>query len=266
MTDWTQYWESWAPYWHFLENNMLDLESAEEIAPLLESPVLVIGAGQGLIVEQLRQKGVHADGVELSRSMVELAKERRGIDLIEADARELPFADGSYRTSIVATGVVDFLEDEAQIALILNEVRRVTDGSGSVLVAFYRFHPRVEHLLRIMGPLKDDGHLCWRRMYELCWLSPLQCLVAVKKETNIGLVRAFLTVARAQMFMPRKERKAAKNLTKLRQQAEDPEALIQVTPPLTPYRVDGQITDLFGRLNIPVREVFPYHSCTIVRL
>jgi 2-polyprenyl-3-methyl-5-hydroxy-6-metoxy-1,4-benzoquinol methylase len=56
----------------------------------------VVGAGQGLLVEGLTRKGFCVDGVELSPVMIEYAKRRRGLELIEADAGNMPFDDRTY--------------------------------------------------------------------------------------------------------------------------------------------------------------------------
>ena len=97
---------------------------------------------QGLLVERLQKSGHKFDGVDLSPQMVRHAEMRRGVKLIEADARSLPFASETYNTAIIATGVVDFLEDDGQIGLIVNEARRVTEDSGKVLVGFHAGTPR----------------------------------------------------------------------------------------------------------------------------
>ena len=100
--------------------------------------VLVVGAGQGLLVEELLKKGFQTDGIDLSREMIQYAKKRRGLTIIEADARAMPFGAGKYETIIYATGVIDFMANEDLIGTILNEARRVISHAGKVFVAFYR--------------------------------------------------------------------------------------------------------------------------------
>ena len=81
MFDTKRYWEKWAPYWSYCEDNMLNLESINRLATAVQSPVLIIGAGQGLLVEELQKKGFKVDGVDLDPSMIEYAKKRRGMFL-----------------------------------------------------------------------------------------------------------------------------------------------------------------------------------------
>jgi len=69
MTGASPFWSAWAPYWSHIEDNYLDLDSVDRLAPVIEEPVLVVGA-------------------------------------------DLPMADGSYGTSIIATGVLDIMDAE----------------------------------------------------------------------------------------------------------------------------------------------------------
>ena len=265
MIDCTDYWEKLAPYWSYCEDNFLDLESIDELTSLIESPVLIIGAGQGLLVEQLQKRGLKVDGIELSPTMIRFAKERRGIDLIEANAKQMPFDNRSYRTSIIATGVVDFMDDEEQIGLILKETLRVTEDPQGVLVAFFKFHPQVEKLFQYTGQLTDSGLWDMKRTNELTRLSPLQSLFAIKKDANISLFKAFLMVIRTQMFLPRKEKKAFKNMIEMWQHViKNPDELIELIPDEVPYRKETQIRDLFNKLGISIRNMYSYYSCTIV--
>ncbi len=130
MADLARFWENWAPYLSHIEDNHLDLENIQRLGAHISDPVLIIGAGQGLLVEQLQKSGHSVDGVELSPLMIKYAKTRRGLELIEANARQLPLADNTYNTTIIATGVVDFLDDESQVELIVNEASRVRGPGG----------------------------------------------------------------------------------------------------------------------------------------
>ena len=51
----SNFWDALAPYHSKIENSYLDLSSLRRILPNIDPPVLVVGAGQGLIVaERLR--------------------------------------------------------------------------------------------------------------------------------------------------------------------------------------------------------------------
>src|SRR5215467_13670321 len=120
-----EFWNALAPHHLALENSFLDRPSLRRILNKIHSPVLVVGAGQGLLMGELQRRNFQCDGVDLSSEMVRYAKVRRGLDLIQADARDMPFGKGTYKTIIYATGVIDFMSDEEEIHAILTEGRRI---------------------------------------------------------------------------------------------------------------------------------------------
>ncbi len=117
----SDYWDALAPHHSSIENNYFDLPSLRRIVHDIHQPVLVVGAGQGLIVAELRKNGFRSDGVDLSSEMIRYAKTRRGLKFVQADARAMPFGEGTYETIINASGVVDFIGDEEQIGVIMTE-------------------------------------------------------------------------------------------------------------------------------------------------
>ena len=97
------WWISWAPYWEHMENRHMSTHLTDKIITYITSPVLVIGAGQGLIVKYLQDKGYICDGLDLEDEMIKQAKKRHNIELIKGDAKELPFKDNSYNTVIISS-------------------------------------------------------------------------------------------------------------------------------------------------------------------
>src|SRR5256885_10658938 len=100
MSPASDYWDALAPHHASIENNYFDLPSLRRIIHHIHQPVLVVGAGQGLIVEALLKNGFQTEGVDLSSEMIRYAKARRGLAIIEADAKALPFRAGTYETII----------------------------------------------------------------------------------------------------------------------------------------------------------------------
>ena len=125
-----------APYHSYIEDDYFDPPSLRLILHHIHQPVLVVGAGQGLIVEELRKNGLQTDGVDFSPEMIRRAKTRRGLEIKQADARDMPFQDGAYQTIIYTTGVVDFIPDEEDIRLIMSEARRVVARLETYLSRF----------------------------------------------------------------------------------------------------------------------------------
>jgi hypothetical protein len=273
MTEMENYWSLWSRYWPYIEDFFLDIDVIDKLATSLESPVLIVGAGQGMLVEELQKKGFQVDGVDFAPNMVAYAKDRRGIDLIQANGKDMPFTDRSYKTSVIATGVIDFMEDEKEIESIINETRRVTDDLGKVFATFYQYHPKGEKLLRYGGLITDNGLHRYRRFVEMTKLScdnPIGYIRAFKSDANVGFLSAFITLIKVLLFLPKKEKRARKRLVKMWKEAinelDNPEALIDCVPEFIPYRREESIRDLLNRLNIPIHGVLSYDSCIVVQL
>ena len=66
----SNYWDTLAPHHWRIEDNYLDVSSLRRILGDIREPVLIIGAGQGLIVEELRRQGLRCDGIDLSARML----------------------------------------------------------------------------------------------------------------------------------------------------------------------------------------------------
>jgi hypothetical protein len=195
------------------------------------------------------------------------------LDLIQADASNMPFADDSYKTSIIATGVVDFMDDEEQIKSIINEALRVTDKTGKVFVAFYKYHPRVDALLKHTGLITENRLLRFKKLAEMTMLSfenPIRFISAVRKETNIGFLGTLFILLRTQLFLPKKEKRESRKLSavwkRARNELDNPQSLIDCLPELVPYRSKEEIISLFKDLNFSITNMYFYDSCTIVQL
>jgi 2-polyprenyl-3-methyl-5-hydroxy-6-metoxy-1,4-benzoquinol methylase len=89
----SKFWDALAAHHAAIEDNHLDVPSLRRIMGDVRSPVLVVGAGQGLLVAELQSKGFQCDGVDFSSEMIRHAKSRRGLDLIPAAATALPMGN-----------------------------------------------------------------------------------------------------------------------------------------------------------------------------
>jgi SAM-dependent methyltransferase len=231
----------------------------------IQEPVLVAGAGQGLIVGELRRRGFQCEGVDLSSEMIKYAKLRRGLTLIHADARAMPFPERTYRTIIYATGVVDFIGDEEQIKAILNEGRRILHDSGKIFVAFYRLSAAMEDFLKRVGLL--SGHvLAHRRSLQTYLLSPAQMMAWVRKSAGVGYVRAFALLLRVSALSRIQEKTMSLRMRTILRKMEDPNSWINAAPNHQPYRNEAEIRNLFVRLAIPLKQFYVSPSCFIVHI
>lgn len=178
-----QHWEQLAPFWHLLENTGVTPSMIQDCSPWLSEPVLVVGAGQGLLVEALQEQGHRrVEGLEACAAMVRKARERRGIELALADALNIPAKDAAYGSVIVATGVVTRGNDD--IALIQEAIRVLQPGGHLVLAVFcpdQSFATIGEEL-----GLVTDMRLSHRRVHQLWakgrenWLETIQQWVSLE--------------------------------------------------------------------------------------
>ena len=94
--------------------------------------------------------------------------------------------------------------------------------------------------------------------------------VYVPENVMLATFGAMAAAAALLMFLPKKEKREIKGMSKLWKQAskelDNPELLIGCVPEFIPYRNEEHIRDLFKRLSIPIRNMLVYDSCFVVQL
>jgi SAM-dependent methyltransferase len=265
MTCASEFWDALAPDHASLEDNYLDVPSLDRIAQEIRQPVLVVGAGQGLIVAELLRLGFQTDGVDLSAEMIRYARIRRGLIIAHANAKALPFAAGSYETIIYATGVVDFIGDDEEIKVILAEARRVVSPTGQIFVAFYKMSTASEEFLARLG-LISDNVLSFRETLELYRMNPVQMMAWVARRAKVGFLRAGMLSLRAWALSTMSEKRAGLSMQRIFRNADRASLLINTAPERQPYRNESEVRNLFNRLSIPVKKLENSRSCYIVRI
>jgi SAM-dependent methyltransferase len=114
-------------HWWFRERRHLIAEAIADIPP---STALDIGAGAGGNTRVLEAAGWQATALEFSDSGVQLARER-GLDVVQGDARAIPFPDDHFGL-VVAYDVLEHITEDDQVVA---EVARVVRPGGRVLIA-----------------------------------------------------------------------------------------------------------------------------------
>lgn len=263
------FFEFWAPYWSFIEDNLLDMVSINKLSNMFVAPVLVVGAGQGILVEQLKNEGLEVDGIDFCPTMIKYAKQRRNIDLINADARSMPFTDNAYQSAIIATGVMDFLDDKKMMTQIINEVKRVTRNKDHIFIAFARMVPQIEKTMRCLGLISEDKiHL--KRFAELTRLKPGEFLAKIRKSPNVSTIGAMLSLIKIWLFLPYKDRRLSDNFKKMWQKAQEEksnmDSLMDSVPDKIPFRGEEHIRDLFAEMEISITDIYTSYSCMVAHL
>jgi SAM-dependent methyltransferase len=265
MSSCSEFWNALAQFHAEIEDSNFDLASVRRLLPEIESPVLVVGSGQGLIVADLRKRGYECDGVDLSSEMIRQAKLRRGITLVQADAKAMPFPAASYETIVYATGVVDFTAEEDDIQAMLTEGRRVVNRSGKVFVAFYKASAAQEAFLKLVG-LVSDHRLAFRESLEIYLMNPVQMVAWVARRSGLGRFRATIALLRVAVRSTMQERRNTLRMQRVFRRINDPCSLINAAPEKLPYRNEREIKNLFKRLGIPIKQLNAFASCWVVRI
>lgn len=258
----SRFWDALAAHHAAIEDNYLDLASLRCIMSDVRSPVLVIGAGQGLLVAELQAKGFQCDGVDFCPEMIKYARSRRGLDLIQADASALPLGDATYETIVYATGVIDFNADEEAIRKMLSEGRRVAKPGGRIFVAFYRMSPALEHFLQRLG-LLNNHVLRHRECIKTYLLTTAQMLRWLGQRARTGRLGAVALMLRLAMSGTLREKATSLKMKRIVRGMKNPQAFIQAAPETQPYRNEQEIRSLFVRLAIPMRKLRTLATCWI---
>lgn len=197
--------------------------------------------------------------------MMEYARLRRGLTLVRANATAMPFADGTYETVIVATGVIDFMADVRQIETVLREANRIVSGTGNVFVAFYRYSAAQQRFLTSLGLLRD-GTLHMRSAMVLSRLGLGAVVAWVAKTAGISTFQAVLLCISTALGSTQRERAVGLAIRRVLAQTGDPDALVEATPETQPYRDKAAVGRLFDSLSMRIEDWWASSSCYVVRV
>ncbi|AMQ19352.1 class I SAM-dependent methyltransferase [Thermococcus peptonophilus] len=103
-------------------------DARKEIIKKARGKVIELGVGTGLNLP-LYPEGVEIVGIDISEKMLEKARKKSSkakVSLRKADARELPFSDGSFDTAVSTFFLCVVPEKEK----VIKEIYRVLKPSG----------------------------------------------------------------------------------------------------------------------------------------
>ena len=135
MRDTRSEWEGLAERWDRARRR-----AWPEVARFAESfppgaRVLDLAAGNGRHGVLAKKTGARPLAADFSRSLLAFAQER-GLDCVQADARDLPFRAGSFEGGLFVAGLHCIPGRAARVGA-LAELRRVTRPGGRVLVTVW---------------------------------------------------------------------------------------------------------------------------------
>lgn len=147
---------------------MIDDLEMELIEPYLDGArVLEVGCGTGLLLQRAAQRASHAAGIDISPGMLQLAQ-KRGLDVVQADATALPFADDSFDL-VYSFKVLAHVQD---IQKALEEIARVTAPGGHMVLEFYNPWSIRYMAKRLAGPKRISAKTKESAVYTR-WDHPL---------------------------------------------------------------------------------------------
>lgn len=180
---------------------------AQQMRPLLQVGIaalprartlLEIGAGSGLLVAEARRLGLDAVGVEPCKSVVEVARESHGVDLLQGTFPH-PMLHGRQFDLVYLVDVIEHVADP--IALLSDSTRALSPGGALVVVT-----PDVSSLAaRLLGRrwwhfrLAHVGYFNARSMNQAACLAGL----AIRSTRRAGWVFSVRYLAeRVSTYLP----------------------------------------------------------------
>lgn len=133
-----QFWDSQAAEWdEGRAGRGLQPRHLEHMTPWLASPILLVGAGRGLMLRALQAKGYVASGVDWSANMVAEALREGVVGLSHGDACHLPDESGSLASVIFSTGILLPTHVADRTKAYLEEARRVLAPGGHLILCLW---------------------------------------------------------------------------------------------------------------------------------
>lgn len=129
-------------------NESIEFSSAlHEYQAFCGKRVLDVGCGNGYVLSRYARAGAHVQGIDLTRTAVELSRRRfdlLGLDggFAVANAEDLPFASASF-DCVCSMGVLHHTPDTARA---IAEIWRVLRPGGRLIVMFYHRHSVLNQL------------------------------------------------------------------------------------------------------------------------
>ena len=143
-------WDVSASVWTDWEHLGTDGSMILPFLSALQSPILVVGAGQGMLMEGLLQDGYAVVGIDSAQEMIAEARQRRKLEIQYGSAEELPFADENFSTIIVQTGVLTE-RPFAFMQTVIQEAVRVLAKGGHLIAGLALFSARARAIFQELG-------------------------------------------------------------------------------------------------------------------
>jgi SAM-dependent methyltransferase len=163
-------WDVSASVWADWEHLGTDGSMILPFLPSVQSPILVVGAGQGMLMAALRQDGYTVVGIDSSQEMIAEARQRRHLEIQHGSAEELPFADEIFATVIIQTGVLTE-RPHTFMQTVMQEAVRVLAKGGHLVAGLALFSAGTKAILGEIG-LVYEQQMQLPRFFDLWHAGP----------------------------------------------------------------------------------------------
>lgn len=132
----------------------------EAVKLMPQGTALDIGCGDGLLLKLLKEKGIQAEGVDISPEGVAKCMAAGFVAKVHSVDEPLPYADGSFDTVIL----LDILEHVYDPEAVLADAARV--ARKTVIVSVPNFSSVPARMQTLLGQVPENnrpqkGHLYW---------------------------------------------------------------------------------------------------------
>jgi ubiquinone/menaquinone biosynthesis C-methylase UbiE len=139
-------WDKLSIIWDAFEDVGTTPQKIEKYLSIIHSPVLIIGAGAGLIPEFLKNKNIEFVAIDSSKEMIRMAKKRRKINILCRCATNTKLPKNYFNTVIVNTGVLNRHNIKTEFLMeMLDEIKRVSKRNN--ILFFYFKQDQIQDLL-----------------------------------------------------------------------------------------------------------------------
>ena len=128
----------------------------------MDSKVLDIGCGTGIVTRQLKNHGLKVIGSDIDTKMIDVARAYNDrAEYVVAPSEQLPFGDDVFDVVTCFSAFHWFANKEA-----VSEIKRVTVSGGTLFIANREYNSFKEMFLRALGPFIEKSFSSVKRDYN----------------------------------------------------------------------------------------------------
>lgn len=155
--------------------------------------LLDIGCGYGFFLKEMKLRGWDVEGVEVSQTGRQYARDKWGIDVYSQPVEDIDIPENSFDV-VTLFYLIEHVNDPL---VLLREVNRILRPGGLILLRW----PHTTPIVRILGPLSRKLDL-YHTPYHLYDFSPetMKMLMAITDFKNVETIIGGYTLPPREMY------------------------------------------------------------------